>query len=158
MITEFRRKNAIWKIYHRLAPSPLEDKQRLVTAHYRALSRGYQVLRHRRVSRGRRKSFYMGGEPAHNFVRIWVDYRGSFPPDAKKLKPNGWAGRALAPYIRIAAGIGKSTSTKRLLISAGSRHARATAEFRYEAWLEQTSQCHTGSRTGLNPCRLWSLD
>ena len=71
-----------------------------ITELYRALPKFYVIVVFQEVAP---ESFYMGGEPAHNFVRIWVDHIArSFPPDAKKLKAKwmGWVEKALAPYIK----------------------------------------------------------
>lgn len=91
-----------WKIYHPVGAFSAEDKQELskrITGLYRGLPRFYVIVVFQEVSPD---SFFMGGEPAHNFVRIWVDHIArSFPKDAKEMKAK-WLGRAekaLAPYV-----------------------------------------------------------
>ena len=84
-----------WKIYH-----PVGALSQRITELYRALPKFYVIVVFQEVAP---ESFYMGGEPAHNFVRIWVDHIArSFPPDARKLKAKwmGWVEKALAPYIK----------------------------------------------------------
>ncbi len=93
----------LWKIYHPVGAFTADDKRALsqrITGLYRGLPKFYVIVVFQEVAPD---SFYMGGEEAHNFVRIWVDHIArSFPPDAKKLKAKwmGWAEDALAPYIR----------------------------------------------------------
>jgi phenylpyruvate tautomerase PptA (4-oxalocrotonate tautomerase family) len=92
-----------WKIYHPVGAFTAEDKHALsqrITELYRALPKFYVIVVFQEVAAD---SFYMGGEPAHNFVRIWVDHIArSFPPDARKLKAKwmGWVEKVLAPYIK----------------------------------------------------------
>jgi len=92
-----------WKVYHPVGAFTAEDKRALsqrITELYRGLPKFYVIVVFQEVAP---ESFYMGGEEAHNFVRIWVDHIArSFPPDAKKLKAKwmGWAEKALAPYIK----------------------------------------------------------
>lgn len=92
-----------WKIYHPVGAFTAEDKRALskrITELYRALPKFYVIVAFQEVASD---SFYIGGEEAHNFVRISVDHIArSFPPDAKKLKTKwmGWAEEALAPYIK----------------------------------------------------------
>src|SRR3954447_3230338 len=98
-----RSKNAILEDISSGWRLTAEDKHVLsqrITGLYRALPKFYVIVAFQEVAP---ESFYMGGEPAHNFVRIWVDHIArSFPPDAKKLKAKwmGWAEEALAPYIK----------------------------------------------------------
>lgn len=92
-----------WKIYHPVGAFSAADKHdlsRSITELYRVLPKFYVIVVFQEVAPD---SFYMGGEPAHNFVRIWVDHIArSFPPDAKKLKSK-WLARAekaLAPFVK----------------------------------------------------------
>jgi phenylpyruvate tautomerase PptA (4-oxalocrotonate tautomerase family) len=96
-------KMPFWKIYHPVNAFTADDKRELskrITELYRGLPKFYVIVVFQEVAP---ESFYMGGEPAHNFVRIWADHIArSFPPDARKLKAKwmGWAEKALAPYIK----------------------------------------------------------
>ncbi|MCP1968537.1 tautomerase family protein [Bradyrhizobium elkanii] len=92
-----------WKIYHPAHAFSAADKQALsqsITELYRVLPKFYVIVVFQEVAPD---SFYMGGEPANNFIRIWVDHIArSFPPDAKKLKTK-WLARvekALAPFVK----------------------------------------------------------
>ena len=59
-----------WKIYHPVNAFTAEDKRALsqrITELYRPLPKFYVIVVFQEVAPN---SFYMGGEPAHNFVRI----------------------------------------------------------------------------------------
>lgn len=91
-----------WKVYHPVGAFTAEDKKALsgrITDLYRGLPKFYVIVVFQEVAP---ESFYMGGEEAPNFVRIWMDHIArSFPPDQKaKDKWLGWAEAALAPYIK----------------------------------------------------------
>ena len=90
-----------WKIYHPVGAFTAEDKKALsgrITDLYRGLPKFYVIVVFQEVAP---ESFYMGGEEASNFVRIWMDHIArSFPDKKAKDKWLGWAEAALAPYIK----------------------------------------------------------
>jgi phenylpyruvate tautomerase PptA (4-oxalocrotonate tautomerase family) len=64
----------LWKIYHPEGPFTVEDKKAIaerITRIYRSLPAFYVGVVFQEVSK---TSFYVGGEPADDFVRIWVDH------------------------------------------------------------------------------------
>lgn len=73
----------LWKIYHPVGAYSREDKQALsqaITAPYaRMLPRFYVGVIFQEVAED---SFFIGGEPRNNFVRIWVDHIARSFPDA----------------------------------------------------------------------------
>lgn len=91
----------LWKIYHPPGAFSAADRQGLserITALYSQLPKFYVGVVFQEVAAD---SFFVGGEPASNFVRIWVDHiaRTLPTPEARTW----WIGRcdeALAPYIR----------------------------------------------------------
>jgi phenylpyruvate tautomerase PptA (4-oxalocrotonate tautomerase family) len=91
-----------WKIYHPAGAFTPEDKRALserITDLYRTLPKFYVIVAFQELPPD---SFYKGGEPVDNFVRIWVDHIArSFGSDkALQAKWLGWAEQALAPYIK----------------------------------------------------------
>ncbi len=91
----------LWKIYHPVGCFTAEDKHQLslrITALYKRLPRFYVGVVFQEVPR---ESFYVGGEPRDNFVRIWVDHIARTLPSAEARK--WWIGQcdaALAPLVR----------------------------------------------------------
>ncbi|HZD26613.1 MAG TPA: tautomerase family protein [Alphaproteobacteria bacterium] len=91
----------LWTIYHPVGAFSREDKQQLserITALYRRLPKFYVGVVFQEVAE---ESFYVGGEPAGNFVRIWVDHIARTLPTAEAR--TWWIGQcdeALAPLIR----------------------------------------------------------
>ena len=64
----------LWKIYHPVGAFSAEQKKGLseaITALYSRLPKFYVGVVFQEVAA---ESFYVGGEPADNFVRIWVDH------------------------------------------------------------------------------------
>jgi phenylpyruvate tautomerase PptA (4-oxalocrotonate tautomerase family) len=64
----------LWKIYHPEGAFTVEDKKAIaerITRIYRSLPAFYVGVVFQEVSK---TSFYVGGEPADDFVRIWVDH------------------------------------------------------------------------------------
>lgn len=64
----------LWKIYHPEGAFTVEDKKIIaerITRIYRSLPAFYVGVVFQEVSK---TSFYVGGEPADDFVRIWVDH------------------------------------------------------------------------------------
>ena len=91
----------LWKIYHPAAAFSVADKQGLsqaITALYHRLPRFYVGVVFQEVAKD---SFFVGGESADKFVRIWVDHiaRTLPTPEAKAWWINA-CDEALAPYIR----------------------------------------------------------
>lgn len=91
----------LWKIYHPADAFSAEDKQalsRAITALYSRLPKFYVGVVFQEVPKD---SFYVGGEPADNFVRIWVDHIArTLPTAAAKAWWINACDEALAPYIR----------------------------------------------------------
>ena len=91
----------LWKIYHPVGAFTPADKQQLserITALYSRLPKFYVGVVFQEVAED---SFFIGGQPAGNFVRIWVDHiaRTLPTPEARTW----WIGQcdeALAPFIR----------------------------------------------------------
>ena len=92
----------LWKIYHPVGAFTPDDKRQLserITALYsRRLPKFYVGVVFQEVAAD---SFYVGGLPAGNFVRIWIDHIARTLPDAAAR--TWWLGQcdeALAPFIR----------------------------------------------------------
>ncbi len=91
----------LWKIYHPVGCFTADDKHQLsqrITALYKRLPRFYVGVVFQEVPK---ESFYVGGEPRNNFVRIWVDHIARTLPSAEARK--WWIGQcdaALAPLVR----------------------------------------------------------
>jgi phenylpyruvate tautomerase PptA (4-oxalocrotonate tautomerase family) len=92
----------LWKIYHPPGAFSAEDKQALaerVTGLYRILPKFYVGVVFQAVEPD---SFYVGGEPRDDFVRIWVDHSARTLPDDDAVKARWIAmcDEAIAPYVR----------------------------------------------------------
>ena len=92
----------LWKIYHPVGVFSREDKQGLseaITAIYaRNLPKFYVGVVFQEVTAD---SFFIGGEPTGDFVRIWVDHIARTMPTAEiRAKFIEMADAALAPYVR----------------------------------------------------------
>jgi len=91
----------LWKIYHPENAFSADQKQALsqaITGLYRRLPKFYVGVVFQAVPAD---SFFVGGEPADNFVRIWVDHIARTLPSAEAK--TWWidaCDKALAPYIR----------------------------------------------------------
>lgn len=90
----------LWKIYHPVGAFSAEQKKGMseaITALYSRLPKFYVGVVFQEVAPD---SFYVGGEPAENFVRIWVDHIARTLPNAEAR--TWWIGQcdaALAPFI-----------------------------------------------------------
>jgi phenylpyruvate tautomerase PptA (4-oxalocrotonate tautomerase family) len=91
----------LWKIYHPVGAFTPADKQGLaqaITGLYRILPKFYVGVVFQEVAPD---SFFIGGEPATKFVRIWVDHIARTLPNAEaRTRWIGMCDAALAPYIR----------------------------------------------------------
>ena len=92
----------LWKIYHPVGAFSGEDKQGMaeaITAIYaRNLPKFYVGVVFQEVAPD---SFFIGGERADDFVRIWVDHIArSMPSPEMRAKFIELVDAALAPYIR----------------------------------------------------------
>lgn len=91
----------LWKVYHPADTFSADDKQQLsqrITALYRNLPKFYVGVVFQEVAAD---SFYVGGEPNGNFVRIWIDHIARTLPTPEMRK--WWIGQcdeALAPFVR----------------------------------------------------------
>jgi phenylpyruvate tautomerase PptA (4-oxalocrotonate tautomerase family) len=91
----------LWKIYHPVGAFTAGEKQQLserITALYARLPKFYVGVVFQEVAAD---SFFVGGQPAANFVRIWVDHIARTLPSAEAR--TWWIGRcdeALAPFVR----------------------------------------------------------
>ncbi len=90
----------LWKIYHPVGTFSADDKQAIaqrITSIYRALPKFYVGVVFQEIGKD---SFYIGGEPADDFVRIWVDHIArSFKDEAIKAKFLSACDKLLAPFI-----------------------------------------------------------
>jgi len=90
----------LWKIYHPTNAFSQEDKKAIsekITSIYAALPPFYVGVVFQEVDQ---HSYYIGGEPADDFVRIWVDHIArQFDSEAMKEKFLAAINRLLAPYI-----------------------------------------------------------
>jgi phenylpyruvate tautomerase PptA (4-oxalocrotonate tautomerase family) len=91
----------LWKIYHPVgafSPEQKQDLSQAITALYSPrLPKFYVGVVFQEVAPD---SFYVGGEPATNFVRIWVDHIARTLPNAEAR--TWWMNHstaALAPFI-----------------------------------------------------------
>ena len=90
----------LWKIYHPEGAFTVEDKKAIaerITRVYRALPAFYVGVVFQEIAKS---SFYVGGEPADDFVRIWVDHIArQIPNDELKQKFLSAVDKALAPFV-----------------------------------------------------------
>ena len=90
----------LWKIYHPPGAFSTEQKKAIaekITGIYRVLPRFYVGVIYQEVPES---SFYVGGEPAGDFVRIWVDHIArQFGSEEIKARFLGAVGRILEPYL-----------------------------------------------------------
>jgi phenylpyruvate tautomerase PptA (4-oxalocrotonate tautomerase family) len=91
----------LWKIYHPVGAFTAEDKQALsgrITGLYRILPKFYVGVVFQEVARD---SFYVGGKPVDNFVRIWIDHIArTLPNDEAKRRWLTMCDDALAPFVK----------------------------------------------------------
>jgi len=89
----------LWKIYHPENAYTANDKKAIaeaITAIY-PLPKFYVGVVFQEVPK---HSFYIGGEPAGNFVRIWVDHIArQFVDESLKERFFAAVNRRLAPYL-----------------------------------------------------------
>lgn len=90
----------LWKIYHPEGAYSAQEKQEIsarISDIYRSLPRFYVGVVFQEVPKD---SFFIGGEPASDFVRIWVDHIArTFDDEALKGRFLAAVGQLLAPYI-----------------------------------------------------------
>ncbi len=90
----------LWKFYHPEGAFSAADKQAIsqrITGIYRVLPKFYVGVVFQAVPA---ESFYVGGEPASDFVRIWVDHIArTFSDESVKDRFLQAVGQLLAPYI-----------------------------------------------------------
>ena len=90
----------LWKIYHPVGAFSSADKQALaerVASIYQTLPKFYVGVVFQEVAAD---SFYIGGESADDFVRIWVDHIArTFPDENVKQRFLDACSRLFAPYI-----------------------------------------------------------
>lgn len=90
----------LWKIYHPEGAYSAQEKQEIsarISDIYRSLPRFYVGVVFQEVARD---SFFIGGEPASDFVRIWVDHIArTFDDEGLKGRFLAAVGQLLAPYI-----------------------------------------------------------
>ena len=146
----------LWKIYHPVGAFTAEDKRALsqrINALYRGLPKFYAIVVFQEVAP---ESFYMDGEEAHNFVRIWVDHIArSFPPDAKDLKAKwmGWTEKSAgALHQGSRQGLANPHRRNAFRSLADPRHAPAASTFRGREALAR------GKRAGALPCSTACLE
>lgn len=91
----------LWKIYHPEDAFSVEDKHALsqvITALYSRLPKFYVGVVFQAVPAD---SFFVGGEPADRFVRIWVDHIArTLPTPEVKAWWIKSCDEAMAPFIR----------------------------------------------------------
>jgi phenylpyruvate tautomerase PptA (4-oxalocrotonate tautomerase family) len=90
----------LWKIYHPVGKFSAEDKKAIaerITSIYRTLPKFYVGVVFQAIEKD---CFYVGGEPADDFVRIWVDHIArAFSDEKLKVRFLDACGRLLAPFI-----------------------------------------------------------
>ena len=90
----------LWKFYHPENAFTAEDKQAIaerITRIYSVLPKFYVGVVFQAVAKD---SFFIGGEPADDCVRIWVDHIArTFSDEEVKLRFLNACDRLLAPYI-----------------------------------------------------------
>jgi phenylpyruvate tautomerase PptA (4-oxalocrotonate tautomerase family) len=90
----------LWSIHHPVGAFSSDDKRAIaqrITSIYRALPKFYVGVVFQEVPKD---SLYIGGEPADDFVRIWVDHIArSFKDEATKQLFLKACDRLLAPLI-----------------------------------------------------------
>ena len=112
--------DAYEKVYHPEAAFSLEDKtaiSRGITEIYRGLPKFYVGVVFQEVPKS---SFFVGGEAADDFVRIWVDHIArQFGDEEMKGKFLAAVNRALSPICSsaTAACVGKCMLTRRHSVS-----------------------------------------
>jgi phenylpyruvate tautomerase PptA (4-oxalocrotonate tautomerase family) len=90
----------LWKFYHPEGAYSPQDKQAIaerITGVYRMLPKFYVGVVFQEIPK---TSFFIGGEPADDFVRIWVDHIArTFDSEEMKGRFLTAVGQLLAPYI-----------------------------------------------------------
>jgi phenylpyruvate tautomerase PptA (4-oxalocrotonate tautomerase family) len=90
----------LWKIYHPVDKFSADDKQAIaekITSIYRILPKFYVAVVFQEVAKN---SMYVGGEPADDFVRIWVDHIArQFDDEDLKAQFLAAVSRLLTPFI-----------------------------------------------------------
>jgi len=90
----------LWKIYHPVGKFSASDKQAIaerITSIYRILPKFYVGVVFQEVPRD---CLYIGGEPADDFVRIWVDHIArSFSDEEVRARFLDAVSQLLAPFI-----------------------------------------------------------
>ncbi len=90
----------LWKIYHPVGTFSSNERREIaeqITSIYKMLPRFYVSVVFQAVAAD---SFYVGGEPASNFVRIWVDHIArTFNNDEIKRRFLALCSERLDPYI-----------------------------------------------------------
>jgi len=91
----------LWKIYHPVGAYTREDKHRVakrITDIYSSLPKFYVDVVFQEVPQD---SFYVGGEPASNFVRIHMDHIArQLTSEAAKTKFLARVEDAIAPFVK----------------------------------------------------------
>jgi phenylpyruvate tautomerase PptA (4-oxalocrotonate tautomerase family) len=90
----------LWKIYHPAGKFSAADRQAMaqrITSIYKMLPKFYVGVVFQEISQD---SFYVGGEPADDFVRIWVDHIArTFADEELKSRFLSACDKLLAPFI-----------------------------------------------------------
>jgi phenylpyruvate tautomerase PptA (4-oxalocrotonate tautomerase family) len=90
----------LWKIYHPEGSFSAEDKKSIaerITGIYRMLPKFYVGVVFQEVPKD---SFFIGGQPADDFVRIWVDHIArQFNDEKRKESFLGAVNQLLSPFI-----------------------------------------------------------
>ena len=90
----------LWKFYHPEGVYSPEDKQAIaerIIGIYRMLPKFYVGVVFQEIPRS---SFFIGGEPADDFVRIWVDHIArTFDSEELTVRFLTAVGQLLAPYV-----------------------------------------------------------
>jgi phenylpyruvate tautomerase PptA (4-oxalocrotonate tautomerase family) len=91
----------LWKIYHPENAYTLEDKQKFsesITSLYRILPKFYVGVVFQAIPKD---SFFIGGQPVDNFVRIWVDHIArTLPTPEAKAHWVKISNEAIAPFVK----------------------------------------------------------
>lgn len=91
----------LWKIYHPVGAFTADEKAQMaerVTALYRSMPKFYVGVVFQAVEKD---SFFIGGKPVDNFVRIWIDHIArTMPSEEAKAWFIAHSDEAIAPFVR----------------------------------------------------------
>jgi phenylpyruvate tautomerase PptA (4-oxalocrotonate tautomerase family) len=92
----------LWKVYHPVGAYTAEDKRAIATQvtnlYSRHMPKFYVGVVFQEIDED---SFFIGGEPTHNFVRIWIDHIArAFPSKEVSIRFIDKVNAVLAPWVK----------------------------------------------------------